>query len=477
MRFFFYEVLAGPYFLSCILGFFLVFKFIIPLPDLLSGGGDANSIWLTISTFKNVQPISSYVLYKGFLAVYPYVWLRDFAITLGLNDFFFIKVYHALLFSFVAGFGIPKIISNVLNIKINLLKNIIFVFILFNLFQFTNIFHMLMTDLPSWAFFVLAILLLIKFVRYPFANANNIKGVCLSFIAGIFVGLTLCASGQYFLAGILLIIYFFKFNSKKIFTYTILAIFISGVLLPKIYDKYFMLQYVKPMTDRGEWIPSGKSWFYSGLTRVIHKYKYGYPDQNNRGLAILKSVEQENFSNRLLLIGKGGGTYSVPEYLNIIKSYPLDFFIMWTTKLFIALSFDGGAAKIKHLLVSYTSLFICFYLIYLRCRRIDDLVKPNAILILSIISSATAPVIIFIDMRNIIALMGFILGFAIHQEDISIKLSKFDLRSFFKFKYFFDFKIRYPIIVYIIFIIACFTLYGSLLEISGSDPHKVLFKW
>jgi len=110
-----YSFLINPFFLPCILGLLLVLKFVMPLPDLLNGGGDANSIWLTISTFKNAQPISSYVLYKGFLAIYPYVWLRDLAITLGLNDFFFIKIYHALLFSFAAGFGVPKIISNILN--------------------------------------------------------------------------------------------------------------------------------------------------------------------------------------------------------------------------------------------------------------------------------------------------------------------------------------------------------------------------
>ena len=192
----------NPWLIPFFLAFALVAQFILPLPDLLSGGGDATSIWQTIITFRNEKITSSYVLYKGFLSVYPYIWFYELSIFWGLDPFFFIKIYHSLLFSFVAAIGIPYLVSKILNIKINIYKSVIFVVVLFSLTKFTHIYSMLMVDLPSAAFFVGAMCAV--YLSYGF---NSIWRIVALLLSGLMVGLTLSSSGQYSLAGYLLAIY------------------------------------------------------------------------------------------------------------------------------------------------------------------------------------------------------------------------------------------------------------------------------
>ena len=155
----FKRLLLNSYLIPFCISFALVGFYVFPLPDLLLGSGDAASIWQTITTFRSEKITSSYVLYKGFLSVYPYIWFLELSIFLKLDPFFFIKLYHALLFSFVAAIGVPYVVSKILSVEVKLYKNIIFVLILFYLTKFTGIFQMLMVDLPSWAFFVAGIVL------------------------------------------------------------------------------------------------------------------------------------------------------------------------------------------------------------------------------------------------------------------------------------------------------------------------------
>jgi hypothetical protein len=101
---------------------------------------------------------------------------------------------------------------------------------------------------------------------------------------------------------------------------------------------------------------------------------------------------------------------------------------------------------------------------------------------MAFIATIAAPVILWIDMRLIVCLFGFILGLFIFQNSFfsSMLQSRVFLitlsKKYFIPKIIFINRIPYLFIAYIIFIIICFLLYGALLEIPGSDPAKVLFR-
>jgi hypothetical protein len=197
-------------------------------------------------------------------------------------------------------------------------------------------------------------------------------------------------------------------------------------------------------------------------------------------LAILKNTEGEGFSQRYEIIKQGSGSYSTKEYLEILRRNAFDFIMMWGTKTFIAISFDGGKAKVSHLLISYISLFLCLNLLYRRCRSIKDLLNQNSILVMAIVSTIAAPVFLFIDMRYIITLQGFIVGFALLDDYVwSLAYSQLGrlkgLTKTGKFNAFVNTAIPYKSLLFTIYLLFCFMLYGALLEIPGSDPYKVLF--
>lgn len=484
----FKRLLLNSYLIPFCISFALVGFYIFPLPDLLmSAGNDAASIWQTITTFRSEKITSSYVLYKGFLSVYPYIWFLELSIFLKLDPFFFIKIYHALLFSFVAAIGVPYVVSRILAVEIKLYKNIIFVSILFYLVEFTGIFRMLMVDLPSWAFFVAALyFLLLSF------NSNKIVRIPMLFIGGIAVGLTLSASGQYSLSGYIIIVYvavsllmrsagFVRRKGLTLFLF--ISVFCTGIIIPKVYDVHFNKTIVQPMRNSGEWLPTGAQWLSYGLTPSIMRYKhFSNPAESNRGLAILKRIEGDNFDKRYEQIRQGVGAYSGAEYVNIILSDPINFGLLLVNKAFLAISYDDAKNRVSHLIFSYTALFICSYLLLVKLRRFRDLLNVNVLIIISILLTIAAPMLLHIEARYSVSLIGFILGFAVHQNTLTSKLKEYfgvvksegAERGYRHLK---NSTIPYPMIAYVIFLIFSFTLYGALLEIPGSDPEKVLYRW
>ncbi len=475
-----------PYYISFIVAFFIMANYILPHPDLIRVSSDAQSIWQTIITFHNETITSSYVLYKGFLSVYPYVWLYDLSMLMGLDMFFFIKIYHCLLFAYAAGIGMPYIISKLLSIQLKSYRNIFFVIILFFLFEFTGVFKALMVDLPSWAFFVMAVSSVLKIEELIF---NTPKWFFL--FSGLVVGLCLCMSGQFFLAAFLLILFIvilllsnIRESKKKGAALLMLFMLFVGVAIPKAYDIYFEKNIVQPMRERGDWLPTGSEWLMNGMTRFLPHYKsFSFPSiPSNRGEAIIKQQEGENFTEKYEFIKAGVDSYTVQEYFQLIKRNPFDFIMIWGTKMFLAISFDNGTARFSHLFVSYSSLFLCFFLIYRRFKTLRDVFKLKSLIPLSFIVSIAAPVFLQIEMRYAISLQGFIIGLALLDDFIWLQIKKNIeiIKQSFKTNQFGFFNITvipYTLIFYLIFIIFCFLLYGSLLEISGSEPDSILFRF
>lgn len=111
-----------------------------------------------------------------------------------------------------------------------------------------------------------------------------------------------------------------------------------------------------------------------------------------------------------------------------------------------------------------------------------DILRPTNLIPLSFIATIAAPVFLTIEMRYAITLQSFILGVMLIDNFIWLQF----INIFGKVKKFFETrtfallkatKVPYTMIIYILFIAFCFLLYGALLEISGSDPERILFRF
>ncbi len=479
------------------IGFGLMLWLLYPQSDMLAGSGDARSIWESITTLFSGNITPSYVLYKGFLSVYPYAWFYNIADFFGLNHFIFIKLYHCLLFAYVAGVGLPFTISRLLKIQVKGYRQVIFTVVLFFMIKFTGALHVMMVDLPSMAFFVLAVNMALKITNYEIKH-KKIHYLC----TGLCIGLCLCLSGQYSLSALILILYIcvktipisvLKDKLKRVSALLLVLIMFVGIMPPKAYNLYFEQTVIQPMRDAGEWLPTGGDWVVSGLTRFIPKYKsspiipnYSGPPTlnvlNNRVFAIIKDNEADNFETKYELMQAGGGSYSAKELIGLYANYPLDFITSWGNRLFIGISFDGGERHVSHLFISYTSLFACLYLIFKKRKTVRDVFCCDALIPLAYLSTIAPSILLQIEMRNILSLYSLILAVGILSNVAWDGIKQFFSFMFYlfknkTFKQISDKPFPYTFIIYIIFILMCFMLYATLLETTGSDPSQILFRW
>ena len=446
-----------------------------PAQSFVETSGDANSIWQTIITFNTDDVASSYVLYKGFLSVYPYVWFYDISTYFGVDHFLFIRIYHAFLFAISAGVALPYTISRVLCVKNKLIPSLIFMCVLLLLTWHTHIYTALMIDLPSFAFYSVAMSLVVMWVDIK----SNKKKYLAIFVIGISFGMVFSGSGQYALAGLILVAFFlylfYKNMSQKSIEIGMLIPLTLGVLLPKYADYSFDKKIVAPMRSSGEWIPTGIQWFASSMSRMMDSYKYGFPSVNNRGKSIMMDYLGDDFNERYELIKSGGSIFSPSEYLDLITTYTFDFLIIWFTKLFLALSFDGGEVRISHLVIAYTAVFVCMFYIVRTGGLFEAVKSRNFYLGASVLSTIAAPVFLHIEMRYSIALIAYLICFATYflisgVSDLIDGISNKNLTTSGLL------NVLNITAAWFIFILICLSLYGAISETSSFEPTEILFK-
>lgn len=136
--------------------FILFMMWIYPFQSMIAESSDAADIWQTIKTFYNNDTYVSYVLYKGFMSVYPYVWLYQLSLLFHINEFFFVMLYHAFLFTYIAVNGLPEVIYHLTRYKAKIYQRILLIIILFIFWSPTKALNNVMVDLPSCAIFILA---------------------------------------------------------------------------------------------------------------------------------------------------------------------------------------------------------------------------------------------------------------------------------------------------------------------------------
>lgn len=446
-------------------------------------GGDVTDIWKTITSFYsgNIQP--SYVLYKGFLSIYPYVWFYELSKFFGLNSWFFIKLFHCFLFSYISAVGFPYIISKLLKIEIKFWRRILVIFLMFILWKPNHALQDMMIDLWSLTLFILAVSIALKLLE------NKIKTfTCVSFFAGLVLGTASLGSGQYFLPVVILIVallinLFSKENIKNVSKKFILIIYaimmVVGVMVPKAYDVHFEKTVVDPMREDGANIIPSKVWLDIGLGLAKRRYNLFWEPTipNHRSLSIIKQDKGDDYESFI----QNEMIYSKRELIDLIRKHPVDFVTSWCNGLFLTVSMHGEHRSILCLLISYTALFLSLYAVFKRCKKLKDIFSVKLLIVLSFISVTIAPCINHLELRYVMAFQGLFLSAAFLDHIIWNGIKNFLLwiKSLFSRTASMNLKninIPYSFVIYVLFIIMCFSNYAALIENVGVDP-SILFSW
>lgn len=464
--------------------FALMFAYLFQLDSMVGMSADAASIWETIKTFRTEDITPSYVLYKGFSSIYPYVWLYDLSRVFGTGEFFFIKIYHCILFAYISGAALPYTISRIANIELKNYRRLILVVILFYLWSFNLSFSQIMIDLPSLAFFLL---LVNSALRIESGNKNVWKYI----YSGLLAGLCTCLSGQYSLPAVFVILFILlKSFGKKVIrkkkNVIIMCLYIilmfASIMSVRIINYGFENTVTNEFREEGESIPTGGEWLSIGYLRLIDNLRVSpaidIPD--NRGLAIIKDVfESENFEETHEIIELGGMAYSMVDYFKLVLKYPGDFVLRYFNRLFLSLTEDGGYFKFLPLFISSTLTFMTGYVVTKKVKAVGGLFSSKTLLIMAFVSAIIPSIILVIEPRGLMQIQGLVFGTAILCDELwnSLKVFKNMVKEIIttkSVKCLMDKKIPYIFLLYIIFVCFCFMHMGSLYELNGSNPGSVL---
>jgi len=444
--------------------------------------GDAADIWTSIKSFPTGTIVPSYVLYKGFGSVYPYVWLYQLSQYFGLNEFVFVKLFHCALFAYVSAIGFPYIAERLLQIKPKTWRKALLILVMFWFWKSNLAFSQVMVDLPSLTYFILLVNSALKI-----SEPNRNRTIFRYLYTGLLVGLNTCLSGQYSAAAICVLLYILissipqsaELNRKSALRAGIsLAILSIGVLGVRWYNSYFENTITNSLRDAGAWIPTGATWLKIGFMRLLGLYTNMIPD--NRGLSIIKNLYGSEYDSTYQLMVGGSMPMTIGQYFHLVFQYPADFLTRFSNRLFISLSPDGGNQSVSHLFTAYTLLYVTLVSCKKRCITIKQLFSAEILLILAFISSLAAVIVLSVEMRYAMQIQGLIFTIALLDDTMWNGFSKFGkwiYRSWERKSIKGSELVRFPYIfvLYIVFCVFCFAHMASLYELLGVSPYFVLF--
>ncbi|NQX60250.1 hypothetical protein [Paenibacillus qinlingensis] len=477
-----------------VFAFTLLFANIIHLESFVDWSGDAGDIWKTITTYYDSYTYQSYVLYKGYQAVFPYVWLYELSRYLNINEFIPIKVYYSLLFAYSVAIGMPYIVSKLCKVKINLVMRFIFIAIAFTIWQPSGALRQLMIDLPSFTYFVLGTSVIFLIQDIPFTKKYKLAYFIL---AGLSCGLASGGSGQYGVAAILLFIYaciiIFKKDFSKIISresskflvvpITCIVLLTVGLGVVKFVEVQFQNVVIERIYPGKVGLATSKQWAQYALSAKLLGMTMG-PDltviPDNRGTAIIKEKDGDKANERIELLPKGGGVYSNSEYIKLIVKHPVDFISRWCNRLLIAISFDGLDPSVSMLTLGATLVYICFRSIYKNCKTLSSFFTPNSLIVLAFVFTILSISVAHIEKRYALSIQALIMGVGLLNGDI-VNLLRNGVRSI---KQIIDEKslqiiwhgsLSYSLVIYFVFLILYITHFASIFELLG-PISGILFK-
>lgn len=400
--------------------FLLSFAFI--LVKLMNRGtmvdisGDAADIWQTITTFDAEYPYMSYVLYKGMASVYPYVWLYQLAKLFGTNDFFFIMCYHAVLFSYVAVIGIPVLIQKLTGHKPKLWQKAALVVVLYWCWNRYFVLTQLMVDLPSCAFFFLAMHCAIRM-----GECADWRKWILCVLAGLLCGICINISGQYSIAAYCVLVYaawmFWKNAKQEKMRWKIAESAVCiAVLAATVYTIGWLNQCFRVYTLNGEYQDKATWWMERALIFMIDKPRmfYGAQLYDLRGREIVAQIY--GAENAVQLIEDAGNcvfSWTIPVYFQAFFWYPVDFIMLYLNRVMVAISDDSGTGAITTLLPCYTLVYLAVVTACKNIKKLKDIFCANFWLVLGVLASMIPVLVMTVEMRFTISLQGMLFGLAL----------------------------------------------------------------
>lgn len=453
--------------------FVLFFAWLWP-QSLTSRSGDAYDIWQAIITYYDSNPSSSYVMYKGFLSVYPYVWMHAISQKIGVESAIFIKVFYSLIFSFVSTLGMPFIFEYLVRKKVNEVWKILFTPLLFFLWRFNLTLNSLVIDLPSLGILVASVCLSIKMHTTKFTDVKYIL------LSAPVLGLLLCGSGQYQLSFYFLLAFivlsFLSEKERGTKSFLFLAGIVAYVVLISIaivtIDTKFQKNAQLLAQKNEEWFLSKQEWLdlsLSGRNMLWLKYNNGPVIDNNRTRA-LAQLSNPNFES---IAAQGGFAYPKKHFFKLILKHPFDFISQWGNKFFLGLSLDNGTRSVLHLGIAYTVVFFCVVLILKRIQKIRDVIRLESLIVLAFLLPSFTALIFHVEMRYFLSIQILLLSAALFSlrplsqilNDASSSISQF--RKKLTFSQIMNVRLNFFFIAYVVFMGACFSWYASIYDSVG----------
>ena len=447
--------------------------YLFPRSDMVTRSGDSADIWKTIITWHSNDVYGSYVLYKGFESVYPYVWFYDWSVALGLDQLFFIKCYYIVMFALSTTFLLPKIFEKLTGVVPKNYK-ILILFVICFFFWIPASALTLQVDLPSLFYFLILVLLALNFDKYS-------RSILYWISLGFMMGLNLCSSGQYTLPVVAVAIYLIiqMFKTWKEPTKRINWVFCIPLIVValgiKECNEYFLDTIVEGLKANGAWIPTSEEWLESGFLRLMPIYRQGFSVKIYDGLCdtVMYNYYGEFYELNKQAISDGAVPITMWDYLDIVIHEPFAFIVMYSSKFLLVLSPDRGSFNIIPLLISYTLLFIAMRYIVLRYKERGQLFTAKIWIIAAFFFAVLPCIIITYEPRYAFQFQGLIFATAIctswawlKPTDISDLWKKKEKDG--------SSRINYTTIVYILFVISCFVLI-AMLYANSANPNCYLW--
>lgn len=472
----------------CFIVGFVIMAIALKDKNMVAGSGDALNTWSYIT--KTGDYSWPYTLYKGLVAVQPYTLFYKISLFLGVGEFFFIKIYHCILFAYAAGIGFPKIASVFLKKEANIFLRILLVLLLFKMFCPTMALDQMMVDLPTLAYFVG--LVHCAFMIFEKKQYNVWRFV----ILGLLTSINLMSSGQYTIPSIFIMIYVFsrvlpilieKFKNHNIigkFAKKALIVFFAfliGVIPLKAADYSFKKNVVSKLN-----IPSVEFWMNRAyITRFYTQTFQNLPDY--RGEAILKDYYGDAYNEELeQSIKNGEQSITFMQYLKISLKYPLDSVSRWCNRFFLCFKVDGStdlnSQNAMSLFLSYTLLFVSLLAIKKRCKSFKDIFNPKFWVVIGFIMAVMACCVTCVEQRTCLQLQGLVYTVGLLDDTIwsGFKNCFLCIKEAVKSKSIKPISCRpvpYGFFMYCIFILMCLIHCASIYEMSYVDNATILFDY
>jgi hypothetical protein len=340
-----------------------------------------------------------------------------------LNEFFFVKIFHAIIFGLATGVAIPYALQSFFKIQVSTIRKLIFVVSAFCMLHYTHIFDQVMIDLPSFGYFSAALAFALKLKSGP-TLARKI-------MFGLFAGLAFCGSGQYSIAALCLLAYAlvnsysktrFLANSQR--TWPNKALSALPLLFPffalKIADLIFQQTFVAPLKSAGAWIPTGTDWLQYGLAGTLGHLRlfFGPNLKSPKGQDLIRTLPLEQQQQLA-----DGGSISFSSFLEIVLQHPIDYATVLLGRLIVVLGADNGSFSLFFLICAYLSIGFTIQT-FRRAFSSNILSSSDLLALMAILSTLIAPLILHVEARYGTTITAFSLAVAAFSA-----FKDFDLRS------------------------------------------------